>query len=364
MSKPFSPDQVLRRALALARVHRGFCAPNPCVGAMLVQKGQLIAEGAHQGSGSPHAEAVALGSLTLEQTQGATLYITLQPCCHTNKKTPPCTQLIIDKKLAQVVYAFQDPNPAVGTTADAILQQAGIPCIYHPLPEIHAFYASYAFWWETGRPWVTAKIALSLDGKITLRPGERTHLTGPEAAQFTHQQRQQVDALFTTARTILADDPKMNIRLGTLVQSKPLYVLDRLLTVPLSAQIFRTAKQVTLFHQADLPAAKKTTYLQKGVRLIPIPDDDTGLKLLCVLQQIGRDGHHDLWVESGARCFTQLAQENLLQRALVYVAPLCLGSTAQTAFEQPLFDRAQLSRPPDVFGHDVCFTFDWPPPSK
>jgi diaminohydroxyphosphoribosylaminopyrimidine deaminase / 5-amino-6-(5-phosphoribosylamino)uracil reductase len=355
---------MLRRALALARTHRGFCAPNPCVGAVLIQNGQIIAEGAHQGSGSPHAEAVVLTPLTLEQTQGATLYVTLQPCCHTNKKTPPCTQLIIDKKLAQVVYAFQDPNPAVGTTSDTLLQQAGIPCIYHPLPEIDEFYASYAFWWKTERPWVTAKIALSLDGKITRRPGERTHLTGPEAGQFTHQQRQQADALLTTAHTILADDPKLNIRLNTQAQSQPLYVLDRLLKVPLSAQIFSTAKQVTLFHQSDLPSVRKTTYLQKGVRLIPILSDDKGLKLLSVLQQIGHDGHHDLWVESGARCFTQLAQTNLLQRALVYVAPICLGSSAQTAFESPPFDQAKLSQPPRVFGRDVCFTFDWPTPYK
>lgn len=361
MPKTSHTKEMLRRALVLARVNRGFCAPNPCVGAVLIKNGQLIAEGAHRGSGSPHAEAVVLAPLTLKQTQGATLYVTLQPCCHTNKKTPPCTQLIIDKKLAQVVYAFQDPNPAVGAISDSLLQQAGISCIHHPLPEVDAFYASYAFWWKTGRPWVTAKIAVSLDGKITLRPGERTHLTGSEAKQFTHQQRQQADALLTTANTILADDPKLNIRLGARIQSKPLYVLDRLLKVPLSAQIFRTAQPVTLFHQADLPSAKKTAYLQKGVRLIPVPSDDKGLNLLDVLQQIGHDGHHDVWVESGAHAFAQLAQAYLLQRALVYVAPLCLGSTAQPAFEQPLFDRAQRSAPPQILGHDVCFTFDWPP---
>lgn len=357
-------DYYLRRALALAQVNRGFCAPNPCVGAVLVKNNQIIAEGYHLGSGLPHAEATVLTPLTLQQTENATLYVTLQPCCHTKKKTPPCTDLIIAKKLTKIVYGYQDPNPAVGSTSDTLLQQAGVSCIQRPLPEIDAFYAHYTFWWKTKRPWVTAKIALSLDGKITAIKGQRTQLTGPNAAQFTHQQRQQADALLTTAKTILVDNPQLNVRLGKHIYSKPVYILDRQLTIPLSAQIFSTAKQVTLFHQEGLSSAQKMPYLQAGVRLFSIPHEKEGLNLLSVLEQIGREGHHDLWVESGGHCFEQFAQNKLLQRAFVYIAPICLGSAPPPAFTHSPFNEAQQIRPPQILGQDVCFTFDWPPEYK
>ncbi|MFU8797439.1 MAG: bifunctional diaminohydroxyphosphoribosylaminopyrimidine deaminase/5-amino-6-(5-phosphoribosylamino)uracil reductase RibD [Gammaproteobacteria bacterium] len=295
----------LIHALSLAESRRGFCAPNPSVGAVVVKEGRVIGSGCHWAAGHPHAEVAALAGLTPNETAGATLYVTLEPCCHWGK-TPPCTDLIIQHKIHQVIYGYQDPNPIVSGKGHQLLLEAGVPCIHVALPEIDTFYVSYAHWVKTGRPYVTAKLALSLDGCIAGKNGEPVAITGPVAQQFTHQQRLRADAILTTSRTICQDDPQLNIRLDNQpIISKTIYILDRHKKVPLSARIFKT-----------------------GAPVILLQDD---IKLPEILDKIGQDGIQDLFVEAGGTCFSQLVKEHLVQRAFILVAPKWLNG--QRAFE-------------------------------
>ncbi|MFM2322765.1 MAG: riboflavin biosynthesis protein RibD [Pseudomonadota bacterium] len=354
----------LNLALSLATIRRGFCAPNPCVGAVLVKNAEIIATGYHWASGSAHAEVDALNKIAPALAKGATLYVTLQPCCHTAKKTPPCTDLIIQREIAQVIYAFDDPNPAVNDKTNKILQQAGITCRQHRLPEIDNFYASYQFWWKNKRPFTTAKLAISLDGKIAGKQGERTQLTGLIAQQFTHQQRKQADAILTTAKTICLDNPLLNSRIEHTVYKKPLYILDSELNTPASAKVFTSAKNVTLFHNANLPPQHQDKFSQYELRFVPIKNDQNGLNLLEVLQYIAAEGYHDLWVEAGGRCFQAFVKNQLLQRAFIYVAPRWLGEDAQSAFTttSPFLDVLPIDT--TTLGADACFEFSWPNKEK
>jgi diaminohydroxyphosphoribosylaminopyrimidine deaminase / 5-amino-6-(5-phosphoribosylamino)uracil reductase len=295
----------LKHALKLAQIRRGFCAPNPSVGAVVVKDDEIIAEGYHWGSGHPHAEVEALNKIN-DELKDATLYVTLEPCCHTKKKTPPCTELIIARGIKKVVYGFRDPNPQVSGLGEKKLNEMGINCLYINSPEINEFYQSYQFWWQTGRPFVTAKLAMSLDGKIAGANGQRINITGRAAQLFTHQQRKKSDAILTTAKTIVCDDPVLNVRLPEGEYRKPIYVLDKNSIIPSNAKIFQSAERVTVINKTDLNE---------------------------ILKEIGRDGIHDLWIEAGGKCFSAFLQAGLIQRAFIYVAPKWLGEKAQTAFD-------------------------------
>jgi len=319
----------LKEALALAAIRRGFCAPNPAVGAVVVKNNQVLATGYHWAAGHPHAEVEALKSLN-NQAQDATLYVTLEPCCHFGK-TPPCTDLLIRSGIKRVVFGMRDPNPQVTNKSETILNKAGIETIYLALPEITHFYRSYTFWWQTKRPYVTAKIALSLDGKIAGAHGRRVNLTGVVAKEFTHQQRKRSDAILTTAKTIICDDPLLNVRLPNETFKKPVYILDSRLSIPLTAKIFDHAERVVLLHD-KASQIEVNKFSAKNVQYVAVDRQDDGLHLLQILHLIGKDGVHDLWLEAGGYCFESFVRAKLLQRALIYVAPKWLGETAQTAF--------------------------------
>ena len=350
----------LREALALASLRRGFCSPNPCVGAILVKQQRVIAHGYHWADGHPHAEAYALRNLDASQVSGATLYVTLQPCCHTNKKTPPCTQLLIKKGIKRVIYGFRDPNPEVKNDSDQQLQQAGIRTTQQSLPEIDQFYTSYQFWWKYQRPFVTAKLAISLDGKSAGDGGRPIQLTGTAAQQFTHQQRLHTDIILTTAKTIQRDNPQLNARINNLITPKPVAILDSQLSLSGKETVFRSAKKVFLFYNDNLASTGLARWSNNPVvQPIAIPRDGTRLDLTALLGYLGKAGYHDLWVEAGGCCFQSLVEQRLLQRAFIYVAPKWEGSNAQSAFENiPALLAARLG-PPRLLGNDTCFEFTW-----
>src|SRR3990167_3956342 len=208
----------MQQALSLAQSQRGCCAPNPAVGAVIVKEGQVISTGTHLGSGHPHAEIEALKSLG-DQAKGATLIVTLEPCCHFGK-TPPCTDQIIKSGIGEVYFVLLDPNPVVAGKGVTALKKAGIRCELIDLPEIRAFYESYIYWINNHRPWVTAKMALSLDGKIAGPDRVSVNITGKALQQLTHQYRQKSDALLTTINTIIHDNPQLNVRLDHTLVNK------------------------------------------------------------------------------------------------------------------------------------------------
>jgi diaminohydroxyphosphoribosylaminopyrimidine deaminase/5-amino-6-(5-phosphoribosylamino)uracil reductase len=325
-------------ALAMAEVRQGFCAPNPSVGAVVVKDGQLLSRGKHLGCGSAHAEVDAILPLG-DVVKGATLYVTLEPCCHRNKRTPPCTDLIIKSGIKKVYYAIKDPNPAVAGQGADLLRQHGIDCEELNLEVVERFYRSYRYWWKTKMPWVTAKLALSLDGKIAGVGGAPLVITGKECAQYTHAARKKSDAILTTAQTILSDDPQLNARIEAEIFKKPVYVLDRLLRLcekSDSARIFQTAASLTLFHDPMVDPKKIQKLQALNIRCIAIECHDEQLNLQEILFHIGHDGMHDLWVEAGGICLQSFVEQKLLQRLILYVAPKVLGQEACSAFKKPL----------------------------
>lgn len=342
----------LQQALELAKNRRGFCAPNPAVGVVLVKHDKVIATGQHWAAGYPHAEVDALNKVG-DEARGATLYVTLEPCCHFGK-TPPCTQLIIARGIAEVIYGFSDPNPDVAGKGREELLAAGIACRHLPLPEIEVFYASYQHWWRYRTPFVTAKIALSLDGKIAAADGKPITITGPELKVLTHEYRKQSDAILTTVKTIICDNPMLNVRVADEVFAKPVYILDRDLQIPMTSNIWQTAKRLVLFHQASVDVKRLSLLQEQGAVCHAVPAQGQEMDLSAVLQVMGQEGIHDLWVEAGGRCFTSFITKRLLQRALIYIAPLCLGEGAYPAFTDPLprfSDTANIQWRP--YGNDV-----------
>lgn len=315
-----SPDILyLKQALTLAETYRGFTAPNPSVGCIIVRDNHILAQGQHAAAGKPHAEADALIHLS-ESAEGATLYVTLEPCCH-HGRTPPCTDAIIKANIKRVVFAYRDPNPLVAGQGQAALQSAGIQCDHIPLTEINAFYQSYAFWHQHKKPFVTAKIAMTLDGKIADTNSQPIALTGKEAQALTHYWRKKSDCILTTAKTIIQDNPQLNARLQDETIAKPLYIIDRNLTLPMHAKIYHTAKSITLFHKEGI---KIPSHLA-SFRCIPIKENAEMLDLQQAIAHIGSDGMHDLWIEAGGQCFSNCLRENLLQRAFIYIAPIVMG---------------------------------------
>jgi len=299
-------------ALKQARLGRGVTAPNPSVGAVAVRAEKIIAQASHPGVGHPHAEQVLLECLP-EDCSSITVYVTLEPCNHWGK-TPPCVDALIARRVKKVVYAYRDPNPLVAeNNTPALLKARGIDVLHYPLAVIDKFYASYAFWVRTGRPWVTVKMAQTFDGKIAGEGGQRMALSNASCAEFTHQERLHTDVILTTAKTVQCDNPLFNARVGEQVVAKPVAVLDRTRCLNASAHIHQTAKHLHVYHGK--------------------PHEEQ-LNLKAILEDLGRIGYHDVWVEAGGTLFNSLHQAGLVQRTYLYLVPTILGTQAVSLYGQ------------------------------
>ncbi len=319
----------LLQALTCAKNREGFCAPNPAVGAVVVKDNQVIATGYHFGAGFPHAEVEALNKAG-DNASGATLYITLEPCCHFGR-TPPCTDRILKAGIKAVYFGFTDPNPAVCGKGSEILNQAGIICQKITLPEIDLFYTPYAYWTKNIRPFVTAKLAMSADFKIAGENKQTVRITGTECEKLTHEYRKKSDAILTGINSIVLDNPNLNCRLNNEIISKPIYILDSHAKLPLDFKIWTTGKSITVFYSdsAEKSAVEKLT--QQGARCILVPKNKFGLDLAIILKQIGADGFQTLLIEAGAICFNSFLKQNLLNQVLIYISPTLLGEKAYSA---------------------------------
>lgn len=344
----------LHQALELAKIRRGFCAPNPSVGAVIVKDGDILATGYHFAAGYAHAEIDALNKLN-NKAKGATIYVTLEPCCH-HGKTPPCTNALIAAGIERVVYAYQDPNPIVAGKGKDILLSANLQIEHLSLPEIDHFYKSYHYWHQHRKPYVTAKLAMTLDGKIAGLEGQPIQITSKSLNELTHQSRKNCDAILTTAKTIRHDNPQLNARLNKEVIPKPLYIIDAHLNTPLDAQIFKTAQAITIFH-GKASEERLLALKAQGAHTIYIESTAKGLNLNQVIETIGKEGIHDLWVEAGSHCFNSLFEYKLLQRALIYIAPWAMHDGISA------FSRYTDFRDGDIywqqFGKDVLCEIIW-----
>jgi len=320
--------QLLLAALEQAKLGRGLCAPNPAVGAVAVRNGIIVAQAYHKGAGLPHAELVLLNQLPADCAD-VTIYVTLEPCNHWGK-TPPCVDALIARGISRVVYGYADPNPLVQVNdTPAQLRAAGIEVLCLALPEIEEFYRSYVYWQRTGMPWVTVKMAQTLDGKFASSTGQPVLLSNAACARFTHQQRQYTDVILTTARTINTDNPALNVRDEKSVRAKPVAILDRQGIVNSQAQIYHTADPCLIYCSDEVAHAKRA---EERAMYYAMPLLNGKLDLKAILRHLGALGKHDVWVEAGASLFNALHQVKLVQRTILYLVPRVLGLEAVSLY--------------------------------
>lgn len=322
-------QQYLLKTLALAKKRAGFCAPNPAVGAIVVKAGRIIAEGFHWGAGHAHAEVHALNDAG-ESAKGADLYVSLEPCCHFGR-TPPCTEKIKAAGISRVFFAFLDPNPKVSGKGCVALKAAGICCEQIEVPEVNQFYQPYAHWTLNHKPFVVAKIAMTADGFVSYADGTPKQITGSECYRLTHQCRLQSDAILTTAKTIIADDPQMNVRFANAPLKKPLYVMDSQACLPLNAKVHESAQSIILFHSESCNKEKIFLLKKAGVQCISVSEINEKLALEEILNHIGKAGVQSLWIESGPTCFQAFASAKLVQQLMVYVSSHPLNASGLPA---------------------------------
>ena len=273
----------MERAIELAKRARGFTSPNPMVGAVIVKDGKVIGEGYHERCGELHAERNALASLT-ESAEGATIYVTLEPCCHYGK-TPPCTEAIIEHKLAKVVIGSRDPNPLVSGKGAAILRKAGIEVVEDFMrEECDAINPIFFHYITTKRPYVAMKYAMTMDGKIATRTGASKWITGEAARNHVQTLRHAYKGIMVGIGTVLADNPMLNCRMQGGIDPVRI-VCDTHLRIPMDCQIVQTADTIeTILATSTNEKEKIDQLIKKGVQILQIPEKDGCIDLNLLMQ--------------------------------------------------------------------------------
>ena len=322
----------MQRALELAQASAGLARPNPTVGAVLVKDGEIISEGTTEPSGV-HAEVVAIRKAGPD-ANGATLYVTLEPCCHYGK-TPPCTDEVIRAGVASVHMAMLDPNPLVSGQGSELLAAAGITTAVGAGEEIaQRLYETHAKYITAGTPFITAKYAMSLDGKIATRSGSSQWITGPEARQYAHTLRGVNDAIVVGIGTAIADDPLLTARTdqGELLSLQPLRVIvDTHGRLPVESRVLCQPGR-TLIVCSSIAQDKKLQLEQSGAEILQLSSNEAGVDLAELLEALGRMQITSALVEGGAALLGSLFDQNLVDKVVAFVAPKIIGGkTSLTA---------------------------------
>ncbi|MFM8268605.1 MAG: bifunctional diaminohydroxyphosphoribosylaminopyrimidine deaminase/5-amino-6-(5-phosphoribosylamino)uracil reductase RibD [Pseudomonadota bacterium] len=322
----------LLKALDLAQQRKGVTFPNPAVGAVVIKNGQVLGQGFHWGAGYPHAEVEALRGIQEEEARGATIYVTLEPCCHFGK-TPPCSELLKEKKIKRVVYGYLDPNPKVSGKGAKALAQAGVKVEWVPLQEIEVFYQSYSYWTRTGNTSLTGKLALSKNEVVASFDGRPIKITGQSADDYTHLRRAQADALLTSVTTVIKDDPQLNVRLGSSVLKKNVWILDRRLRFPLDCQLMKSALSITLVHGPTYETNRKEELIHAGLQCIEIREASDQLILSDLARELGNKGFHEAWCEVGPKLFSEFSKAGLFQEIILYHSTQIEVANGKKAFD-------------------------------
>lgn len=320
----------MRRALDLARQGLGRTSPNPAVGAVIVRDGRVVGEGYHRQAGTPHAEVHALQAAG-EAARGATLYVTLEPCCHYGR-TPPCTEAIIAAGIRRVVAAMADPNPKVAGGGFRALRQAGIE-VEVGLLEEEARRLNEAFikFITTGQPWVTLKMALTLDGKIATRTGASRWITGPLAREKAHKLRDTHDAILVGIGTVLTDDPELTTRLpGGRGRDAARVILDSRLRLPLTARVVNlTSTAPTLVATtAAAPVEARQLLVDRGIEVIVLPAEAGRVAWQPLLAELARRQITSVLVEGGAGVNATALAAGVIDKVVAFIAPKIFGGAA------------------------------------
>ncbi|MGQ9762828.1 MAG: bifunctional diaminohydroxyphosphoribosylaminopyrimidine deaminase/5-amino-6-(5-phosphoribosylamino)uracil reductase RibD [Thermogutta sp.] len=315
----------MRRALQLAERGRGFVEPNPMVGCVIARGAEIIGEGWHRAFGQPHAEVEAL-RLAGPRAAGATMYVTLEPCCH-HGKTPPCTQAVIRAGITRVVVAMRDPFPLVAGQGLAELERAGIQ-VSVGLMETESRYlnAPYIKLINQNRPWVIAKWAMTLDGKIATHTGDSRWVSGESSRNLVHKLRGRVDAVIVGIGTAQIDDPLLTARPPG-PRTAVRIVLDSLGRLPLTSQLVRTARDVPVLvavsRQAPPDARKQLESC--GCEVFECPGDSHVERLIALLDELGRRRMTNVLFEGGSTVFGTLFDHQLVDEVHAFIAPKIVG---------------------------------------
>ncbi|WP_409254344.1 bifunctional diaminohydroxyphosphoribosylaminopyrimidine deaminase/5-amino-6-(5-phosphoribosylamino)uracil reductase RibD [Bacillus sp. SCS-153A] len=324
-------QKYMELALSLAEAGKGQTSPNPAVGAVVVKDGEIVGMGAHLKAGEPHAEVHAIRQAG-EKAEGADIYVTLEPCAHTGK-TPPCANLLVEKKLKRVFIASVDPNPLVAGKGIAILKEAGIEvetgiCEKEAL----ALNAHFFHYIQTKTPYVTLKSAVTLDGKTAAYSGDSKWITSEESRLDVHQYRHRHDAILVGVNTVIRDNPLLTTRLPRGGKNPIRVVLDSHLRVPLESAILNVEQAKTIFFCGSKASEEKMGSLRdKGVRVEQLKSPD--LPVRSVLRRLGEIGITSLFVEGGSAVHFSFLKEKAYQEVIMYMAPKLIGgSKAFTSF--------------------------------
>ena len=326
---PVNDEGFMRQALALAREGLGLTNPNPLVGAVIVRDGEIVGRGCHQRAGMEHAEILALRQAG-ERARGATLYVNLEPCCHTGR-TAPCTRALIAASLNRVVAGIEDPNPLVAGRGVHELREAGIQVSVGVLEgecrQLNEVFIKYI---STGSPFVTAKVAMTLDGKIATRTGESRWITGEAARQKAHQLRSQVDAILVGARTVQTDDPELTVRLpGRTWPRQPLRViLDSKLSISLVYKVFQDGQNTLVVCTEQAPAERLVALEKKGISWLILPSQEGRVDLSALVQELGKRTISHLLIEGGGEVIGVALKARIVDKVVFFIAPKILGGGA------------------------------------
>lgn len=313
----------MKMALSLAKSTEGQTAPNPVVGAVLVKNHQIVGLGAHLKAGEPHAEVHAI-EMAKENAEGATLYVTLEPCSHYGK-TPPCSNLVIESGITRVVIATTDPNPEVAGSGIERIQKAGIQVevglLKAEADELNEIFFHYI---QTGLPYVTLKSATSLDGKLATVSGESKWITGEEARADVHQFRHKHDAILVGVNTVIKDNPSLTTRLLDGGKNPVRIILDTHLRTPLDSKIITDGEAPTwIIAGSDHEDSLEKPFIEKGVKIIRLENQEVLLK--DVLKELGKREITSLYVEGGSEIHGSFLKEKAFQQVITYIAPKLIG---------------------------------------
>ncbi len=331
MTMPDIDKYWMRIALKLAK--QGFTTPNPMVGCVIVNQGELAGQGCHPAAGQPHAEVFALRQAG-EKARGATVYVTLEPCCHYGR-TPPCTDALLAAKAARVVIASRDADPRVKNRGIEILQAAGIEVTTGVLEE-EALWLNRDFfaWHNSGRPYLTLKTAMTLDGKTATRTGDSKWITSSSARKQVHQMRARSGAVMTGIGTLLADNSRLDARLtGVALPRQPLrIVVDSRLRTPLRSAAVALANKNPDTHPLLIATTcsasfeKEQALARPGIEILRLPAEEDGRVCLpALLNELASRKIISVLAECGSRLNASLIQQQLVQEALVFIAPKIAG---------------------------------------
>ena len=318
----------MKRALYLAQRGLALAHPNPMVGAVLVKNGRVVGEGFHIYDRRDHAEIVALKKAGKE-ARGATLYVTLEPCCTTGR-TGPCTKAIIAAGIKSVYAPMKDPNPAVAGRGFSALKRSGIKVhfVENLTQQAQAANEGFAKWIRTGLPFVTLKTALTLDGQIASRAGTTTWLTSAASLEEVQRLRHQVDALLTGIGTVLADDPRMSDRTGEPRRRRLLRaIVDSRLRMPLRSKLVKSAKgDVIVFTTQRSNSPKARALVRAGVEVFQVRSRNGHVDLHAVMRELGRRDILIVLLEAGADLNGAALQAGIVDKMILFYAPKIMGT--------------------------------------